>query len=43
MNERNPYAAGHGVEMDLKRFHDETLSYGSPPTKFVRELMGVDR
>jgi uncharacterized protein (DUF885 family) len=28
-----------GEHFDLKRYHDEVLSYGSPPVRFVRELM----
>ena len=28
-----------GERFDLKRYHDEVLSYGSPPVRFVRELM----
>jgi uncharacterized protein (DUF885 family) len=28
-----------GDRFDLKRYHDEVLSYGSPPVRFVRELM----
>jgi hypothetical protein len=23
----------------LKRYHDEVLAYGSPPVRYVRELM----
>jgi uncharacterized protein (DUF885 family) len=26
---------------DLKKFHDELISYGSPAPKYVRELMGL--
>ena len=28
-----------GERFDLKRYHDEVLSYGSPQVRFVRELM----
>jgi len=28
-----------GDEFTLRRYHDQVLSYGSPPTKFVRALM----
>jgi len=28
-----------GRRFDLKRYHDQVLSYGSPPVRFVRELM----
>lgn len=38
---RRVYEAKHGPEIDLKAFHDELLSYGSPPLKYVRELMGL--
>ena len=30
-----------GDQFDLKRYHDEVISYGSPPVKYVRELMGL--
>ena len=30
-----------GNQFDLKRYHDEVISYGSPPVKYVRELMGL--
>jgi uncharacterized protein (DUF885 family) len=28
-----------GKEFTLKRYHDEVLAYGSPPVRYVRELM----
>jgi uncharacterized protein (DUF885 family) len=28
-----------GAAFDLKAYHDQVLSYGSPPVRFVRELM----
>ena len=28
-----------GASFDMKRYHDQVLSYGSPPVRFVRELM----
>jgi uncharacterized protein (DUF885 family) len=28
-----------GKRFDLKRYHDQVLSYGSPPVRFVRDLM----
>jgi uncharacterized protein (DUF885 family) len=28
-----------GASFDLKAYHDQVLSYGSPPVRFVRELM----
>lgn len=30
-----------GVKFDLKRYHDQVISYGSPNVKFVREEMGL--
>jgi len=27
-----------GERFDLKAYHDEVLSFGSPPVRFVREL-----
>ncbi|MGZ5503134.1 MAG: DUF885 domain-containing protein [Chthoniobacterales bacterium] len=30
-----------GDKFDLKKYNDEVLSYGSPPVKYVRELMGL--
>ncbi|HEY0369292.1 MAG TPA: DUF885 family protein, partial [Chthoniobacterales bacterium] len=30
-----------GSKFDLKKYNDEALSYGSPPVKYVRELMGL--
>ena len=40
---RRAYEERHGEIMDLKKFHDRMLSFGSPPTKYVPELMGVDK
>ena len=31
--------AAWGDEFTLRRYHDQALSYGSPPVKFVRALM----
>jgi uncharacterized protein (DUF885 family) len=28
-----------GAAFDLKAYHDQVLSYGSPPVRFARELM----
>jgi len=28
-----------GAAFDMKKYHDQVLSYGSPPVRFVRELM----
>src|SRR5206468_1322703 len=30
-----------GSDFDLKKYNDQVISYGSPPVKFVRELMGL--
>lgn len=30
-----------GVQFDLKKYNDQVISYGSPPVKYVRELMGL--
>jgi uncharacterized protein (DUF885 family) len=30
-----------GKNFDLKKYNDEAISYGSPPVKYVRELMGL--
>lgn len=29
-----------GKDFDLKRYNDQVISYGSPPVKYVKELMG---
>jgi uncharacterized protein (DUF885 family) len=39
---RDAYEAKHGGDIDLKAFHDELLSFGSPAPRFARELMGLD-
>ncbi len=33
------YKAAYGVEFSLKRFHDEYISYGSPPIPILRSLL----
>ena len=30
-----------GKNFDLKKYNDKVISYGSPPVKYVRELMGL--
>jgi uncharacterized protein (DUF885 family) len=30
-----------GKDFDLKKYNNEVISYGSPPLKYVRELMGL--
>ncbi len=39
---RRDYTAKHGGKINLKEFHDELLSFGSPAPKFARRLMGLD-
>jgi uncharacterized protein (DUF885 family) len=36
---RKDWQAKQGSAFDLKRYHDMALSYGSPPVRFVRQLM----
>ncbi len=36
---RRALEAAWGDEFTLKRYHDQALSYGSPPVKYVRALM----
>ncbi|NOX37595.1 MAG: DUF885 domain-containing protein [Calditrichaeota bacterium] len=38
---RSAYEARYGRSRSLKQMHDQMLSYGSPPPKFVKELMGL--
>src|SRR5258707_13152670 len=30
-----------GKDFDLKKYNDQVISFGSPPVKYVRELMGL--
>jgi len=30
-----------GKDFNLKKYNDQVVSYGSPPVKYVRELMGL--
>jgi uncharacterized protein (DUF885 family) len=30
-----------GTSFDLKNYNDQVMSFGSPPVKYVRELMGL--
>ncbi len=39
---RRDYEQKHGGRIDLKTFHDELLSFGSPAPKHARTLMGLD-
>lgn len=38
---RRAYEARHGAAFHRRAFHDELLSFGSPPPRCVRELMGL--
>lgn len=38
---RDRAKAKAGTSFDLKKYNDTVLSYGSPPVKYVRELMGL--
>lgn len=38
---RNRYEAKMGGDIDLRQLHDQMLSYGSPPAKYVKQLMGI--
>jgi len=40
---RRDYQKKAGENFDLRRFHDKLLSFGSPPPKYARELMGLER
>src|SRR5262245_27879395 len=36
---RDAVQANLGGRFDLKAYHDEVLSYGAPPVRFVRQMM----
>jgi uncharacterized protein (DUF885 family) len=36
---RRAYEAEHGAIMDWRAFHDQVLSFGSPPARYVRQMM----
>lgn len=38
---RNAYMEKHGADADLKTLHDAMLSFGSPPPKYVKRMMGL--
>ncbi|HVF72136.1 MAG TPA: DUF885 domain-containing protein [Chthoniobacterales bacterium] len=38
---REQAKARDGAKFDLKKYNDTVLSFGSPPVKYVRELMGL--
>ncbi len=39
---RDAWAAKHGPIRDMLAFHDQLLSHGSPPAKFVKRLMELE-
>nr|MBA2494731.1 DUF885 domain-containing protein [Acidobacteriota bacterium] len=39
---RRAYEAKHKGKIDLKKMHDEMLSFGSPPAKYVKEMMELN-
>jgi uncharacterized protein (DUF885 family) len=38
---REKAKAKAGASFDLKKYNDQVISFGSPPVKYVRELMGL--
>ena len=38
---RQAYEKKNGKVTDMKRLHDQMLSFGSPAPKYVKELMGL--
>ncbi len=38
---RKSYVEENKDALNIKKFHDKMLSYGSPPPKYVKELMGL--
>jgi uncharacterized protein (DUF885 family) len=38
---RRAYEQANGRTVNLKKMHDRMLSFGSPPPKYVKELMGL--
>ena len=38
---REKAKAKAGASFDLRKYNDEVISFGSPPVKYVRELMGL--
>jgi len=39
---RRAYEAKEGDDFNLKEFHDKLLSFGTPPPKYAKELMGLN-
>src|SRR5262249_41832213 len=40
---RRDYEASMKGPVDLRKLHDTMLSFGSPPPKYVREMLGLGR
>ncbi|MGI9036173.1 MAG: DUF885 domain-containing protein, partial [Pyrinomonadaceae bacterium] len=38
---RRAYEAKYGAQTDLRKMHDAMLSFGSPPAKYVKEMMNL--
>ena len=38
---RKAYEAKHKGKVDLMKMHDEMLSFGSPPAKYIKEMMNL--
>ncbi|MEX2299727.1 MAG: DUF885 domain-containing protein [Bryobacterales bacterium] len=38
---RKAYEAQHGAITDWRAFHDKMLSFGSPPAKYIKRMMGL--
>ena len=36
---RRAYEAKHGRDIDIKSMHDQILSFGSPPPKYIKQLL----
>ncbi len=39
---RKAYEAKHEGKVDVQKMHDEMLSFGSPPAKYVKEMMNLN-
>jgi uncharacterized protein (DUF885 family) len=40
---RDSYEAAHGNEVNVKDMHDQMLSFGSPPPKYVKRMLGLGK
>lgn len=38
---RKGYEAKHGKQTEMRKMHDAMLSFGSPPAKYVKEMLGL--